>query len=97
MSTATNFNTNVKTVKALLKQHPDGLTVNEIALMTGISYTSAHNACHRVKGIYVDRWTLNDRGKLWIRVFCLGWEDDAPKPDARPVVYKRAAEAMGAR
>lgn len=95
MSTATNLNTNVKTVKALLKQHPDGLTAAEIAMMTGIAYTSVHNACHRVKGIYVDRWTLNEVGKVWIRVFCLGWDEDAPKPVLAPTAYKR--ETVGAR
>lgn len=98
MSTAENYNTNVKRVKALLREHPDGLTTMQLCELTGIAYTSIHNACHRVRGIYWDRWTVNDRGNAWVRVYCLGNELDAPKPEIRVGQYRRGSfAALGAR
>ena len=82
-----NYRGNVGTALRLLGEHADGLTSVEMSKISGICVTNLHNACRRRKGVYVDRWTINEGGNQWVPVFCLGDEPDAPKPTTRPRVY----------
>jgi hypothetical protein len=87
MSTSFNCRDNVGTALQLLGEYPDGLTSVEMQNMSGIRAANIHNTCRRRKGVYVDRWTINDGGNQWVPVYRLGDEEDAPRPDIRPRVY----------
>lgn len=93
MSTSHNYRDNVATALRLLGEHPDGLTSVEMSNLSGIRAANIHNTCSRRKGVYIDRWTINDGGNQWVPVYCLGDEEDAPRPTIRPRVYMRAMEA----
>lgn len=96
---------NVRAVRELLGKHPDGLSVPEIASLTGIRATNINAVCRRNEAIYIDRWKVHTHADgaacCWVAVYCLvPRPPKPPKPSMKPGDYlraMRAAEADGAR
>jgi hypothetical protein len=74
---------------ALLEKNPDGLTIAQLARQAGALYGTMQCAINRSAGHYIDRWTLNSAGTNWVAVYCLGNDEDAPKPGRRAVDQRR--------
>ena len=49
-------------IRATLRQHPDGLTLSEIAQHSGVPYRAVHRTVTKMPDVYIDRWT--DTGKV---------------------------------
>lgn len=80
----------IDTVRAVLEQHPDGMTVAEIHAITGMRDTAIHRVVRDDERIYIDRWTLKacNRSKQWVAVWCLAEPlKDAPRPTIKPSKY----------
>ena len=72
---------NHKTIRELLKQHPDGLKSSDISRLTGIDKRVVNKALEGVFGVYVDRWEKsthrNTLAAIWVVV-------DVPENCPRP-------------
>ena len=68
-------------IRALLKQHPDGLKSREIADITGIDKRVVNKALEGVFGVYIDRWERsafrNTLSAVWVVVDV---PENCPKP-----------------
>ncbi len=69
-------------IRALLKQHPDGLKSSDISRLTGIEVRSVNKSLEGVFGVYVDRWEnsthRNTLAAIWVVVDV---PDNCPKPE----------------
>jgi hypothetical protein len=69
-------------IRALLKQHPDGLKSREIADITGIDKRVVNKALESVFGVYIDRWEKsvfrNTLSAVWVVVDV---PENCPKPE----------------
>jgi hypothetical protein len=69
-------------IRALLKQHPDGLKSSDISELTGIDNRSINKSLESVFGVYIDRWEKsayrNNLAAIWVVVDV---PEDCPKPD----------------
>ena len=69
-------------IRALLKQHPDGLKSSDIAKITGIDIRVVNKALGSVFGVYVDRWEnstyRNTLAAIWVVVDV---PENCPKPN----------------
>ncbi len=82
---------NVHAIQRLLAEHPDGLTIAEIAELSGIEVQVLHNAARYMRDVYVDRWVLNKHGTQWVMVYCLLVAPPIPpRPTIKPSAYLRA-------
>ena len=70
------------TIRALLKQHPDGLKSSDISKLTGIDNRSINKSLENVFGVYIDRWEKsayrNTLAAIWIVVDV---PENCPKPE----------------
>jgi hypothetical protein len=73
---------NHNTIRALLKQHPDGLKSSDIAKLTGIDNRSINKSLESVFGVYIDRWEKttyrNTLAAIWVVVDV---PENCPKPN----------------
>jgi hypothetical protein len=73
---------NHKIIRALLKQHPDGLKSSDISRLTGIEVRSVNKSLEGVFGVYVDRWEnstyRNTLAAIWVVVDV---PENCPKPN----------------
>lgn len=69
-------------IRALLKQHPDGLKSSDISRLTGIDKRVVNKALESVFGVYIDRWEKsthrNTLAAIWVVVDV---PDNCPKPE----------------
>jgi len=72
---------NHNTIRALLKQHPDGLKSSDISRLTGVDQRVINKALKSVFGVYVDRWEKaprrNTLAAIWVVVDV---PENCPKP-----------------
>lgn len=84
-----------KEVRRLLSIHRDGLTPTEVVLLTGMPYSTAHNAMTRQPDVYIDRWVPSINDYRWVPVFCLHAPPvDSPKPRIKVKDYLKTMEAL---
>ena len=60
-------------IRELLRQHPDGLTLQQITSELGISHVKTTNRCvMAMPDVYIDRWTKtrNSRGQ-YLAIYCV--------------------------
>ena len=73
---------NHNTIRALLKQHPDGLKSSDISKLTGIDKRVVNKALEGVFGVYIDRWEKsihrNTLAAIWVVVDV---PENCPKPE----------------
>ena len=73
---------NHNTIRALLKQHPDGLKSSDISKLTGIDNRSVNKSLESVFGVYIDRWEKasyrNTLAAIWVVVDV---PENCPKPE----------------
>lgn len=65
--------TSSRTIRRLLRTHPDGLTHREIAEAAGLKYHSIQYALGSMQDVYIDRWVPRPpgvAGPLWLPVYC---------------------------
>jgi hypothetical protein len=81
---------NVTAIQRLLAEHPDGLTISEIADLSGLDIQVLHNATRYMRDVYVDRWVLNKLKNQWVMVYCLMVKPATPpRPTIKPSAYLR--------
>lgn len=75
-------------VRAKLKEAADGLTVNQIAAITGLEASGVRDMLKRMPDTYIDRWELTStgRGGAPAAVWCVV---DVPADCPRPGLTKR--------
>ena len=67
-------------IRALLQQHPDGLTVPEIGKLMKKRPSLIRQSIHRMPDAYIDRWVAGTT--KWVSVWCLNpLPPHAPKPE----------------
>ena len=70
------------TIRAVLKQHPDGLKSSDISKLTGIDNRSINKSLESVFGVYIDRWEKttyrNILAAIWVVVDV---PENCPKPE----------------
>lgn len=80
-------NSNHPAIRALLRQHEDGLSANNIAELLNISTNSAMGALTKMPDVYIDRWQTTRTSRIpfsiWIAVIP---PPNCPKPEPE---YKR--------
>ena len=73
-------------IREVLRQHPDGLTIQNIAHLTGIKHeASIRNALLAMPDVYIDRWIerRSARGQD-VAVWCaVEVPPHCPRPDKR--------------
>ena len=70
-------------VRALLREHPGGMTPMEIAQITGLHVANVRTSLRAMPDVYVDRWRAGKRGqfeKIWVAVPV---PEDCPHPKDR--------------
>lgn len=83
---------NIRAVMDSLFANPDGLTVTQIAEMSGCDKRAIANVCQTSFDTYIDRWQPNSNGTAWAPVYCLHPRmPDAPKPTVRVSEFLRSA------
>lgn len=50
-------------IRALLRQHPEGMTCNEIGQQIGATYSTVRRALEGMPDAYIDRWVLLPGGR----------------------------------
>jgi hypothetical protein len=68
-------------IRALLKAFPDGLSVNEICLKTGISSRCVYPTLKKMPDCYIDRWTA---GKFRVPPAAIWCVVEVPENCPRP-------------
>lgn len=82
---------NIRQIRELLTEFPDGLTIPEITEITQIGGPHVSSAIRRDERIYIDRWTTSHHSHQWVAVWCLSpLPVHAPKPAIKPGQYLRA-------
>ena len=80
-------NSNHPAIRALLRQHEDGLSVNNIAEFLKIASNSVIRALDKMPDVYIDRWHTTRTSRIpfaiWIAVIP---PPNCPKPQPE---YKR--------
>jgi hypothetical protein len=80
-------NSNHPKIRALLREHEDGLSINNIASMLDIEPNSVMGALKMMPDVYIDRWQTSRTSRIpfavWIAVVP---PPDCPKPKPE---YKR--------
>jgi hypothetical protein len=80
-------NSNHPAIRALLRQHEDGLSINNIASMLDIEPNSVMGALKMMPDVYIDRWQTSRTSRIpfavWIAVVP---PPNCPKPKPE---YKR--------
>jgi hypothetical protein len=66
-------------VRNTLRFNPDGLTLNEIAQVSGVPYRSVHRAVAKMPDVYIDRWRAPTGAYPYQAVWC-----SVPVPDNCP-------------
>lgn len=68
------------TIREILRQHDDGLTVGEISKIMQKRPTLVRGALHRMPDTYIDRWQPGTT--KWVSVWCLHLPPpNAPMPE----------------
>lgn len=68
-------------IRTTLRQHPDGLTLTEIAEHSGVPYRAVHRAVPKMPDVYIDRWRAPDGAYPYQAVWCVvEVPDDCPHP-----------------
>lgn len=74
--------TRQETIRKLLLQKPDGLTIAQISEVTGFHRSNINTAIKGMPDVYIDRWVKRERG-AYKKVFCAVYvPDDCPHPDS---------------
>lgn len=71
-------------IRALLIEHPDGLTVPQLMTMLQKADKPLRFAIRSMEDVYIDRWVRGRAGPysaVWVRV---NIPEDAPRPDGKP-------------
>ena len=75
-------NSNHPAIRALLRQHEDGLSANNIAELLNISTNSVMGALTKMPDVYIDRWQTTRTSRIpfsiWIAVVP---PPNCPKPE----------------
>ena len=68
-------------IRELLRQTPDGMTVNQLSDATGTRSDTLSNTLDAMPDAYIDRWTGPYRGQ-WAAVWCVVVPPgNCPRPD----------------
>ena len=71
-------------IRALLKQHEDGLTANEISELLKLNRDSVKNALNTMPDVYIDRWLEARQGLREQSVWCVAnIPENCPKPNRK--------------
>jgi predicted transcriptional regulator len=74
---------NHHSIRMLLQQYHDGLTVSELAERLEKDRASINQALELMVDAYIDRWT--SRRKQWAAVWCVVvTPENCPKPTEKP-------------
>lgn len=80
-------------IREVMKDHPDGLTAQEIAFLIGRNESSVIHSLRGDDLMYVDRWTESKKEPQWIAVWCFHPPFvDPPKPSMTPRQYRESLE-----
>ena len=72
-------------VRALLREHSDGLTVTELSEKTGVHVNSIQRCVKEMPDAYIDRWDTKSRGRYLSAVWCVVVPpENCPKPNRKP-------------
>ena len=80
------INVRQQRVRKLLREHPDGLSANQITEITKMHISNTRVALRAMPDVYVDRWQpgkKNQFEKVWCAVYV---PEDCPHP--RDKIYK---------
>lgn len=70
------------TIRALLKQHPDGLKSSDISKLTGIDNRSINKSLESVFGVYIDRWEKTTYRNIFAAIWVVvDVPENCPKPE----------------
>ena len=69
-------------IRQLLRDNPDGLTVNDISFAIEVGPDSVHTSLRHMPDAYIDRWIRQPRRGAPMAVWCVvEVTPDCPKPN----------------
>lgn len=70
-------------LREMLKRHPDGLGVGEIASRLDIPEPAVRASLKSMPDVYIDRW-IPARNRGWAAIWCaVDVPEDCPKPEGK--------------
>jgi AcrR family transcriptional regulator len=78
------------TIRAALRKEPDGLSISQVAQVTGLARASVRQALPNMPDVYVDRWeqiakTKGYEGKSWRAIYIsVAVPPSTPRPSLFP-------------
>lgn len=86
-----------ETLRRLLREHADGLTVRQLCANTGFNKMTVGRVLETMPDVYVDRYAsacAGTRGQPFSAVYCaVHVPEDCPKPD--PKINAAPAQSLG--
>lgn len=71
-------------VRALLREHSDGLTVTELSEKTGVHVNSIQRCLKDMPDAYIDRWSITGYKKCYSAIWCVVVPpENCPKPEPK--------------
>jgi hypothetical protein len=67
----TTMTNNTEIIRATLRQNDDGLTLNQIAVKSGVAYRSVHRMVTKMPDVYIDRWQTPTGAYPYQAVWCV--------------------------
>lgn len=75
--------TRQQALRKLLRKHPDGLTTQQAAELSGYDASDTRRSLTAMPDVYVDRWVKGGRGQ-YMKVWCVAYvPPNCPHPTDR--------------
>jgi hypothetical protein len=81
----------MRKIEVLLREG-ESMTISEMVDALGCSHASVWYACKRHPLVYIDRWTVCEKGPAmqWVAAYSIADKPaDTPKPSIKPGAYMR--------